>query len=315
MNVLVTGGAGYIGSTLVPLLLDRGHRVTVFDTLSSGVDHLLPFFRDNRFHLIKGDILDKPALSAAVRGRGDNAPADAIVHLAAVSGHPACTADPVLAEEVNITGTENLVTAAGEGVILLFASTGSCYGAFSGGLCSEETALNPLSLYAKTKARGEEIVRDRSTGPSVIFRFATVFGISPKMRLDLLINNFVYELVQKKSLTVYEKDARRTFIHIQDAARAIDFALNNPAALSGETYNVGDMDQNFTKKEVCESILDRMNNYGITDVLANYAGVGSDPDKRDYAVSYNKINSLGFRTEISFSDGVEELLRAMIAIS
>lgn len=300
MKILVTGGAGFIGTTLIPLLLERGHEVTVFDSLMYGGEPLIPFFRTRRFTFVRGDIRDADALRAAAHGH------EVIIHLAAIVGFPACREDPPLAEATNVTGTQNVVKALDRGQYVLFGSTGSNYGALVDEICTEETPLNPLSIYGKTKTAAEAILLE--TGQTTAFRFATAFGISPRLRLDLLINDLTYQAVRQKYIVVYEADFMRTFIHVHDIARSFLFALDNIDRMRGEVFNVGSESLNYSKRDVCELIAEK------TGALVHYADVGEDADKRNYTVSYAKIRNLGFETTISLEDGVDELARALEVI-
>jgi nucleoside-diphosphate-sugar epimerase len=300
MKVLVTGGAGYIGTSLIPQLLEAGHRVRVFDNLSFGGDPLLPFFKHSDFEFIKGDIRTKADVAAAVRGQ------DAVIHLAAIVGYPACRKDPTLAEEVNIQGTKNLASALSPEQLVLVGSTGSNYGAVEE-VCTEDTPLNPLSLYGQTKTIAEKHLLENCS--AIAFRFATGFGLSPRLRLDLLVNDFTYKAVTQQYLVVYEAHFMRTFIHVRDIGRAFVFALDRAGEMRGRVYNVGSEDMNFSKRDVCELIQRHVKYY------AHYAEVGEDADKRNYIVSYEKIRRLGYRTTITLDHGIAELCRGFVALS
>jgi nucleoside-diphosphate-sugar epimerase len=298
MRVLLTGGAGYIGTTLVHLLLAKERQVTVLDTLDFGIEPLLPFFRQPSFSFVKASVLDRHALEQAA------ADCDAIVHLAAVSGQLACERDPERARAVNEGGTEAVASITGKNRPLVFASSGSCYGAVSEGICTENTPLSPLSLYGQTKAAGEAIVRGRCS--AVICRFASGYGVSSRMRTELLINYFVLAALKEAKLAVFQPFARRTFIHVDDIARAIFFALENVEQMKGKTYNVGDESQNLAKQQVVELIKRR-----LPALRVDYDPQRTDPDRRDYAVSYERIKSLGFKTHISVEAGIDELIRVL----
>ena len=298
MRVLITGGAGYIGTTLVPLLLSNQYHVTVLDTLDFGFEPLLPFFRQPYFSFVRASVLDRYALEQAA------ADCDAIVHLAAVSGQQACERDPQRARAVNEKGTEFVAAITGRNRPLLFASSGSCYGAVREGICTEHTPVHPLSLYGRTKAAGEAIVRGQCL--AVICRLATGYGISPRMRTELLINYFVLAALKEPKLTVFQPFARRTFIHVEDIARAIVFALENVELMIGNTYNVGDESQNLTKQQVVELIMRR-----LPTLRVDYDPQATDLDQRNYAVSYERIKSLGFKTRMSVEYGIDELIRAL----
>jgi nucleoside-diphosphate-sugar epimerase len=296
VKVLVTGGAGYIGCTLVPLLLEKNHSVRVLDNLMYGGAGLLPHVRNPRFDFVKGDIRDPRAVGDAVRG------CDAVIHLAAIVGFPACRKHPDEAQSVNVDGTKVVAEAAGDRLVL-FGSTGSNYGALVDAVCTEETPLNPVSLYGKTKTAAERLLMDRCK--TIAFRFATAFGASPRMRLDLLVNDFVYTALKMRYLVVYEAHFLRTFIHVYDIARAFLFALENADRMRHQVYNVGSEGMNYSKAQVCEMIRERVEYY------LHYADVGEDADKRNYVVSYAKIRALGYETTISVQQGINELVRAV----
>ena len=297
MKVLVTGGAGYIGSTLVPQLLDNGYKVRVLDNLMYGGSSLLPVVRNPDFEFVPGDVRDLQATRDAVKG------CDAVIHLAAIVGFPACRRHPELATSVNVTGTEVVAEAAGRERLMLYGSTGSNYGALVDDICTEETPLNPASLYGKTKTDAEHHIREHCD--TIAYRFATAFGVAPRMRLDLLVNEFVYTALKTRYLVIYEAHFMRTFIHVYDIARSFIFGLENADKLRGEIYNVGSEKMNYSKKQLCEMIRDR------TECYLHYADVGEDADKRNYVVSYDKFNRLGFRTTISLEEGIEELMRGV----
>lgn len=214
MKILVTGGAGYIGATLAPMLLQSGHAVTVVDSLRFGIEPILPLFRHPRFSFARLDIRDRGALADLAQS------ADAFVHLAAIVGYPACAHTPNEARSVNVEGSRNVASVAGRGRPLVFTSTSSCYGAVSDAICTENTPLRPLSLYATSKAEAEAVLLDRCD--ATVYRVATAFGLSPRLRLDLLVNDFVYRALHEHRLTVYESHFRRSFLHVHDVARAID---------------------------------------------------------------------------------------------
>ncbi|GAI90784.1 unnamed protein product, partial [marine sediment metagenome] len=218
MKVLVTGGAGYVGTTIVPQLLAEGYKVTIFDNLMFGGDYIMPFFRNPNFSFVKGDIRDLSLLKKAIKD------ADVIIHLAAIVGYPACRKDPELAEAVNINGTKNLIKATSKDQLILFGSTGSNYGAVEE-ICTEETPLNPLSLYGQTKTLAEKMLLEERT--TIAWRFATAFGVSARLRLDLLINDFTYKAITQGYMVIYEKHFMRTFIHVHDMGRAFLFGIKH----------------------------------------------------------------------------------------
>jgi len=299
MKILVTGGAGYIGSMLIPELLKEGHEVCVYDSLLFGGNSMLPYFRDHNFTLIKGDIRDSDKLRGVVEGK------DIIIHLAAIVGYPACEQDHNITKEVNLEATKRLVDMLSDNQVILFGSTGSNYGRVEG-VCTEETPLNPLSLYGVTKTEAEQYIMENCK--AIAYRFATAFGLSPRLRLDLLINDFTNKAINDKYIVVYESHFMRTFIHVHDIARSFIFALDNLDKMIGNVYNVGCDSMNFSKKEVCEKI------QKVAPYFLHLADIGSDADQRDYVVSYDKIFSLGFKTRIDLDEGIEELANGIKAI-
>jgi nucleoside-diphosphate-sugar epimerase len=284
-KVLITGGAGYIGSTLVPLLLKNGHEVTVYDNLSYGGDGIIHNFSEPNFNFIKGDILDKQLLHESMKEH------DVVIHLAAIVGYTACRINEENSYRVNHQGTINVVEGLSGTQFLLYGSTGSNYGTVDG-VCTEETPLSPLSI--------EEVMKYSN---SVAFRFATAFGASPRLRLDLLVNDLSYSAHIQKYIAVYESHFMRTFIHVRDIAKVFMFAIENHEDVSGEVYNVGSNSMNYSKGDVCKMIQER------TDCYVHYADFDGDADKRDYIVSYDKINKLGYDTTIGVEEGIDELLR------
>ncbi len=295
-KVLVTGGAGYIGSVLVPQLLEAGLKVTVFDSLLYGGSSLLPFITNKNFTFIKSDLRDRESLEAAMKNQ------DLIVHLAAIVGLPACNNDQRLAYSVNVEGTRNVADSLSHHQHLIFASSVSNYGASTSKSCNEDTPLKPCSYYAKTKTEAEKIVTD--SNDFVCLRFATAFGVSPRMRLDLLINDFVFQAYVNKYLILFEKTHKRTFIHVQDIVRSILFTIENYKKMKHSIFNVGDNANNFSKEEIALKIRERL------DYYLHFADIGEDEDKRDYSVSYEKINAFGFKTVRTVDEGIDELIKA-----
>jgi len=298
-SVLVTGGAGYIGAILVPMLLQRGFKVRVLDNLLYGGKALLPCFSTRDFEFIRGDVRKIEDVRTALDGM------DAIVHLAAIVGFPACKKNPQLADEVNHQATVLL-----EGLRhdrpVVFASTGSNYGALIGDVCREDTPLNPLTIYGTTKTAAEQYLLKR--GNAVVYRYATAFGVSNRLRLDLLINDFVYQAVKNRNLIIYEKSFKRTFIHVRDMAQSMIFALENFRRMRDQVYNVGSNEMNFSKEEIALMIKKRF------DYYLHFAEIGKDEDERNYQVSYEKINKAGFCTRVGIEDGIDELIRAMSVV-
>jgi nucleoside-diphosphate-sugar epimerase len=297
-KVLITGGAGYLGTSLVPLLLQKGYEVIVYDQMLWGITGLLPCVGSRLLKIVNGNILDVQHLSQCM------SQCNAVIHLAAIVGYPACEKDPELAREVNEQGTKNVVGCLRRGQALVYASTGSCYGAIPNGLCTEETSISPLTLYGSSKAEGEKAVM--KTSSSVSLRLATVFGVSPRLRLDLLVNDLTHKAITMKHFDLYQGEFRRTFLHVKDAANAFVFALENYEAMKGQVFNVGDEHMNMSKAEVAEWI-----EKSIPECTITKSDSGEDKDKRNYEVSYRKIRELGFQATISVEEGIEELLKVL----
>jgi nucleoside-diphosphate-sugar epimerase len=296
MKILVTGGAGYLGALLIPSLLDGGREVVLFDNFAFGVRPILHFASHPRLEIIRGDVRDTAAVKA-ILGK-----ADCVMHLAAVVGFPACAADPDAARSINTQGAANVAAALSQNQISIFASTGSAYGKVAG-VCDEATPIAPLTLYGETKAEGEKMFADKG---GVGLRFATVFGVSPRLRLDLLVNDFVYQALHSRQIILYEGHFRRTFLHARDAAAAFVFALENFEAMRGEAFNVGDEKMNYTKRDIARAVGEK------TDYYLHEADIGEDLDRRDYEVSYAKIKKLGYRADITLDAGIDELIKVLL---
>ncbi len=296
MEVLVTGGAGYIGSTLIPLLLRDNHKVTVLDNLLHGVDAILPLFRNPNFRFLRGDVRDFKTVEKAMQGK------DGVVHLAAIVGMPACRDNPIDARTVNVEGSYNVRQAA-YGQRIVYASTVSSYGKFEGGSCAETEPLNPISLYGETKAEAENILL--SYPGTTALRLSTLFGISPRMRLDLLVNDFTYQAVHNKNLIVYQANFVRSVLHVADASRAIIRALID-TEMAGEIYNV--VGSNPTKLEICEAIKKE------TGAYFHFAETGYDVDQRSAAVNGSKMKETGWHPYCTLDSGVHEMARAFSAL-
>lgn len=296
MRIVITGGAGFIGSVLTPRLLAAGHQVHVVDSLMYGATPILPFFFQPGFSFAEADVRDRAAMKQQLAG------ADAVVHLAALVGYPLCKKLPRQAVEVNLEGARNVLDLAPPDARMVYASTGSNYGEVVG-VCTEDTQLNPLSLYGETKTQAEELFVARDNAVSL--RFATAFGIGPRLRLDLMINDFTYQALHNRFLVIYEKHFRRTFIHVQDIARAITHMVERPEKLTHRVYNVGHESLNYTKEEIVKLLADRL------DFVVHFAEIGTDEDKRDYEVSYTRIRAAGFETQVDIDRGLNEVISAL----
>jgi len=299
-RILITGGAGYVGSVLTPALLNRGYHVRVLDNLAYGGRSLLPCFVYPNFEFVRGDVLDLPLLRRATED------VEVIIHLAAVVGSPACKRAPEVAKRVNVDGTIAVDSIRRKDQPIVYASTGSNYGALAGQLCTEDTPLSPLTVYGQTKTEAERGVM--SSGNATALRFATAFGVSNRMRLDLMINDFVYQATKNRHLIIYEHAFKRTFIHVTDMVSAFIFCLENPQKVRDQVFNVGDEANNCSKLEVAEMIKQR------ADFHLHLAEIGQDEDLRNYEVSYEKMRRAGFRPKVSVPAGIDELLRAFAAL-
>ena len=297
-NVLVTGGAGYLGSVLVPELLKKGYRVTVLDLFIYGQSSLLDCCYDKKLTVIHGDCRDEQILKKALENQ------DIIIPLAAIVGFPACDRDKTAAVSTNLEAIKLLLKLREPAQQIIFPCTNSGYGIGQGDIyCDESSPIQPISLYGTTKMEAERLILE--SGNSITFRFATLFSVSPRMRTDLLVNDFVYRAVNDRSLVVFEGDFVRNFLHVRDAARAFLFAIEHFEQMRGQTYNCGLSDSNLTKKELCERIKKFIPDFEY--ISAEYA---TDPDKRNYNVSNKKIEKAGFQTICSIDDGIEELIKA-----
>lgn len=295
MKILVTGGAGYLGAVLVPHLLDMSHQVTVVDNFVHGVPSLLPWCLDPKLQIIRADA--RFHVAEMIAGF------DAIIPLAAVVGAPACARCGIDALTINRDAVRAICRAATPEQIIVYPNTNSGYGSTGVAPCTEDTPINPLSLYAKTKAAAEAAVLVHPRG--VALRFATLFGCSPRMRLDLLVNDFTYRAVRDRSLTLFERGFRRNYLHVHDAAGAIIFAIKHADEMKGRAFNAGLSTANLTKRQLCERIAAQ-----VLGFIWHESTVGEDPDKRDYEVSNARIEALGWKTALSIDDGIAELIKA-----
>ncbi len=297
ISIFVPGGAGYLGSVMVPKLLNAGYSVTVMDNLMFNQSTLLECCANEKFDFIKGDICDE-ALMAQLLPRFD-----VIIPLAAIVGAPACKKNPSLTRMVNHDAYMNMVKNFSKDQMVVFPMTNSGYGiGEKDSYCTEESPLKPISEYGKTKVEVEQALHAR--GNAVTFRLATVFGFSPRMRLDLLVNDFTYRAYKDRFIILFEEHFRRNYIHICDVADAFIFAIENFGKMKGQPFNLGLSSANLTKRQLCEKIKEH-----IPDFYIHSAAVGEDPDKRDYIVSNDKIESLGFIPKHDVDMGIRELLK------
>ena len=295
-KVLVTGGAGYIGSILIPKLLDSGYEVTVVDNYMYKQTSLVENVIKKNFSLVIDDVRNTSNMKKIY------SKADIIIPLAAIVGAPACEKDPVLASSINKTSIIELLTDLSQDQIVIMPTTNSAYGSGdSNNFCDEDSPLNPLSLYAKDKVEVEKILMERTN--SVSFRLATVFGLSPRMRLDLLVNNFVYRAVTDGFIVIFEGNFKRNYIHVSDVASAFLGAIQIPSNFVGDIFNVGLSEANISKVELCEKISSVLPFFTYLE-----SPVGKDPDQRNYIVSNAKIKSRGFVPKVSLEQGLHELI-------
>jgi nucleoside-diphosphate-sugar epimerase len=301
-HVLVTGGAGYIGSVLVPELLKEGFEVTVLDNFMFNQNSLAPVCAEPNFTVVNGDVRKKEIVAPLLRK------ADIVIPLAARVGAPLCDQDPEAATQTNQGAIRELVKLASNDQQILMPTTNSGYGVGEkDAFCTEETPLRPISLYGRDKAAAESAILERDN--SISFRLATVFGMSPRMRIDLLVNDFTYRAVHEGSILLFEGHFRRNFIHIRDIANAFLHGIKQFKKMRGEAYNVGLSDANLSKRQLCERIKKYVPHFEIKE-----DATGKDPDKRDYIVSNEKIEKTGFRPKCSLDDGIQELIKGFAMI-
>ncbi len=294
---LVTGGAGYIGSVLVPILLNKGYKVTVLDSLMHNQSSLLECCVNSDFDFVKGDICDEGLMASLLPKF------DIVIMLAAIVGAPACKVNPSLTQLVNYAAPVAMIKMLSPAQKAIFPTTNSGYGiGEKDKLCTEESPLRPLSEYGKHKVELEKIFLD--AGNAITFRLATVFGMSPRMRMDLLVNDFIYRAFKDRFIVLFEEHFRRNFVHVRDVAKAFLFGIDNYDKMRGEPFNVGLSTANLTKRQLCEKIKEYVPGFYI-----HSAPVGEDPDKRDYLVSNEKLESLGWRPDYTLDDGIRELLK------
>lgn len=297
-KVLVTGGAGYIGSVLAKALLDEGHEVRVLDNFRYNQNSLLDCCFSENFSIMRGDCRSKDTLSKAIKD------VDVVIHLAALVGAPICNADTIGAQTTNLDAVKLLLSIRSKDQKILFPCTNSGYGiGEKGKYCTEETPLKPISLYGTTKVDAEKAILE--SGNSISFRLATVFGVSPRMRTDLLVNDFVLRAVRDKYLVIFEGSFKRNYLHIRDVARVFLHGIKNFDAMKGRPYNVGLSDANLSKLELCQTIKKHIPEFSFME-----SPIGEDPDKRDYIVSNERIEKTGFKPKYSLDFGIDELIKA-----
>ncbi|MFH1684493.1 MAG: NAD(P)-dependent oxidoreductase [Candidatus Margulisiibacteriota bacterium] len=297
MKILVTGGAGYLGSVLVPELLKTGYEVMVVDNFRYNQSSLLDCCNDNKLSIIRGDARDKCLISECLKS------ADVIIPLACLTGAPLCDKDTVAAQTVIVDAVKMILELRSPDQKIIYPTTNSGYGVGEKGKhCTEETPLRPISLYGKLKVEAEKALLD--SGNSITLRLATAFGVSPRMRLDLLVNDFTYRAVYDRFLVLFEAHFDRNYVHVRDVARAFLHALANFDSMKKEPYNVGLSEANLSKWKLCEEIKKVVPNFYFAE-----AEVGEDPDKRDYIVSNEKIEKTGFKALVSLQEGIKELVK------
>ena len=292
-KILVTGGGGYVGNVLCRQLLDSGYKVKCLDNFHKGqCDAIIPLAINPNFEFVYGDVTVPAQINEAVKG------CDAIIHLAAIVGFPACKAQPSLASAVNVEGAMNVINARNlhsKSIPLVYASTGSVYGKVQG-ICT-----NAVSQYGVNKRVAEEMMSEEDN--TVSFRFATGFGVSPCMRVNLLVNDFVYQALTNGILTIFQADFRRTFIHVRDMSKAFTMGFENMGSWKHKVYNAGANHLNWTKRELAEYVKDH------TGCFVHYEEIGTDADQRDYEVSYNKLENEGFSCDVDIMTGIQELIK------
>ncbi len=297
MNILVTGGAGYIGSLLVPALLAKGHGVTVIDNFFYNQTSLLDCCNNPDLAIVRGDARDRNLVAGHLKNK------DVIIPLACLTGAPICDRFPEEAVSINRDAVKMILELREPYQKIIYPNTNSGYGVGQeGAYCTEESPLRPISTYGKVKTEAEQAVR--ATGNSIVFRLATVCGVSPRMRLDLLVNDFVYRAVTDRFIILFEADFKRNYIHVRDVVAAFIHAIENFDRMKNEVYNIGMSDANLSKRELCEEIKKQIPAFYFVE-----AKVGEDPDKRNYIVSNEKIENTGFKPAVSLQAAIAELIK------
>lgn len=302
MRVLITGAAGYIGSVLIPEMLKRGWQVDALDTYVRGDTVLASSCADPNFNPVRGDCRDERLMKPLI------AKADVIIPLAALVGAPLCARDPLNAKTINLDAVKMIVDAASPNQMLLYPNTNSGYGiGQKNQFCTEETPLNPISLYGTTKTEAEAFMLGKG---GVTFRLATVMGMAPRMRIDLLVNDFTYRAVNDRAVLIFEGHFKRNYIHIRDVAKGFLHGIDNYKKMSGQAYNMGLSEANLSKLELCERIKAQIPAFTYVE-----APIGEDPDKRDYIVSNEKLEATGWKPDNSLDATIAELIRGYRMVS
>jgi nucleoside-diphosphate-sugar epimerase len=295
-RVLVTGGAGYLGSVLCEHLLAAGYTVTVVDNLMYGQNALFHLCAHPSFNFIRGDVRDESCIKQHLKSK------DIIIPLAAIVGAPACDRDPWLSKSVNAEAIHLINRIRSSDQLVIFPNTNSGYGIKTdNAFCTEDTPLEPITLYGRTKVQAETELLDSPN--AITLRLATVFGMSPRMRLDLLVNHFVYAAVTDGYLVIFEKDFKRNFVHIRDVAECFLHCMKNAGRMAGKAYNVGLDAANLSKGELALKVKEH-----VPSLFIHFSEIGSDPDKRNYLVSNQRLRESGFEAKRSLDDGIKELI-------
>jgi nucleoside-diphosphate-sugar epimerase len=301
-NILVTGGAGYLGSTMVPDLLQLGHKVTVLDSFMYKQSSLNHMCHHSNFSVVRGDIRIESVMAPLIKK------ADIVIPLAALVGAPMCSQDPVGATTVNHDAIVLMLKLLSKQQMVLMPTTNSAYGTGDkNNFCTEESPLNPISIYAKEKVGIEKELMQREN--AISFRLATVFGMSPRMRIDLLVNDFTYRAVYDRFVVLFESSFKRNYVHVRDVSRVFQHAISSFDKMKGQIYNVGLSDANVSKRELCEHIQKQVPDFVFLD-----APVGKDPDQRNYIVSNAKIEATGFKPLYSLDAGINDLIKGYTMI-
>lgn len=296
-TVLVTGAAGYLGSILCEHLLDAGYRVIGLDSLMYGQGSLFHLCENKAFEFVFGDVRDESTLKEQVRR------ADVLIPLAALVGAPLCERDPLTATSVNLEAIRALNRLRSPEQLVVYPTTNSGYGTQSGDLyCTEDTPLEPISLYGRTKVEAERLLLDSPN--AITLRLATVFGMSPRMRIDLLVNHFTYAAFADGYIVIFEKDFKRNYIHIRDVADCFIHGIGHAETMAGRPFNAGLDEANYSKEELAKKIQEK-----IPDFYVHYGEIGSDPDKRNYIVSNQRLREAGFEARRTVDAGIDELLK------